>query len=173
MARHLILAAAILAVAGCAADEPELLEADVDRAIADATSDLPLEGLRCPSVAGLEPIDEGSFVEIACAAELGGDVVALSVVLIRSSSTAIDTTVIVETPILDLAAVEEAATARLDAELGGAPIVTCAERAVVIAAGREVDCRVTAEGGTAGPVDRELVIRLVDDEGAWEVDLTP
>ena len=36
-----------------------------------------------------------------------------------------------------------------------------------------VECRVTAEGGTAGPVDQPLDIVILDTDGAWEIDLRP
>ena len=74
---------------------------------------------------------------------------------------------------LDVSAVELDAATRLDADLGDTALVRCAESRVVIVVGREIACRVTAEGGTAGPVDREALVRILDVEGTWELDLTP
>ena len=35
----------------------------------------------------------------------------------------------------------------------------------------EIECRVTAEGGTAGPVDPALTIVILDADANWEIDL--
>ena len=94
-------------------------------------------------------------------------------VLIRADAESIETTVAIEAPILDVSVVEAEVAARLDADLGGAPAVSCAETRVVIAAGREISCRITADGGTGGPVDRAAVVRIVDADGTWELDLLP
>ena len=177
MARHLIAATlgvlATLGLAACADEEPELLQADVEQAVADATGDLPLTDLACPGIADLDPIVELEFVPIECTALLSGDPITLDVVLIRADAESIETTVAIEAPILDVSVVEAEVAARLDADLGGAPAVSCAETRVVIAAGREISCRITADGGTGGPVDRAAVVRIVDADGTWELDLLP
>lgn len=169
----LLGAALVVFAAACADEEPELLEADVEQAVAAATGDLPITELACAGVADLEPIVELDFVPIECTALLSGDLITLDVALIRADAESIEATVAIETPILDVAAVETEAAERLDADIGGAPAVRCAEARVVIAVGREINCRVTAEGGTAGPVDRPAVVRIVDADGTWELDLTP
>ena len=93
--------------------------------------------------------------------------------LIRADAESIEATVAIQTPILDVSTIEADAAARLDADLGGSPVVSCAEPRVVISPGREISCRVTADGGTAGPVDRPVVVTILDAEGNWELDLTP
>lgn len=176
MARRLIVSlvgVAVLAAAGCADEIPELRQADVDAAVLESTHELDIGELECPGVDELEPIDEGAFASLTCAGVLSGDSVSLDVSLIRVDAESIEATVAIATPILDVAAVEVAAAARLAAELGTSPEVSCAEARVVVAVGREIVCRVTADGGTAGPVDRPVVVRIVGLDGAWELDLTP
>ena len=174
MARHLIpLIALAIGAAACSDEIPELLQADVEAAVDASTGDLVIVDLVCPGIGELEPIEEGDFESITCTGVLSGDPITLDVALIRADAESVEATVAIETPILDVSTVEAEAAARLDADLGGSPVVSCAEPRVVIAVGREISCRVTADGGTAGPVDRPLVARIVDEDGSFELDLTP
>jgi hypothetical protein len=174
VARHLTLSLALLAgTVACSEQIPELRRADVEAAVGDASSDLELVDIGCPDVDELGPIPEGDFVPIVCTGLLGGDEVILDAVLIRAGAESVEVTVAVSTPILDVSTVEVDAAARLDADLGGSPMVRCAQSWVVVRVGREISCRVTAEGGTAGPVDQPAVVRILDVDGGWELDLTP
>ena len=174
MARHLIASLALVfAVAACSEEIPELLQADVEAAVGASTGDLVIADLACPGIEELEPIAEGEFVAVVCTGVLSGDAITLDVALIRADAESIEATVAIETPILDVSTIEADAAARLDADLGGSPVVSCAEPRVVISPGREISCRVTADGGTAGPVDRPVVVTILDAEGNWELDLTP
>lgn len=111
--------------------------------------------------------------ELICSGTLNGDPVELLVTTAPPVDGAIPVAAEVATPLFDVAAAESAAAARLNADLGGSPEVDCLERLVAIAPGRRVECRVTAEGGTAGPVDQPLDIVILDTDGAWEIDLAP
>ena len=174
MARHLTLSLLLFAgTVACAEELPDLQRADVEAAVAGAAGDLGIADIGCPRVEELAPIPEGGFELITCAGVLGGDQVVLDVALIRADAESVEVTVALETPVLDVSAVELDAAARLDADLGDTALVRCAESRVVIVVGREIACRVTAEGGTAGPVDREALVRILDVEGTWELDLTP
>lgn len=174
MARYLIASLALMVGAvACSEEIPELRQTDVEAAVDNATGDLLLAELACLGIDELEPISEGEFVLIVCTGVLSGDEITLDVALTRTDAESVDATVTLETPILDVSIIEAAAAARLDLDLSGSPTVSCAEPRVVISVGREISCRVTSDGGTAGPVDRPAVVRILDADGAWELDLTP
>lgn len=174
MARYLIAALAVaVGVAACSEEVPELRQADVEAAVDGAMDELAVLDVSCPAVSVLEPIPEGEFRPTACTGVLSGDPITLRVALIRVDAESIEVTVAIDAPILDVSVVEADAAARLNADLGGSPVVSCAEAHVRIEAGREISCRVTADGGTAGPVDRPVVVTILDGEGNWELDLTP
>ena len=171
-ARPLLLAVGVI-VGGCGDPAPFLSQETVDTAVSASLGTLPAVDLECPPVMTLAELSEGEAVDIDCAATLGGDPIELAVELVRLPDDVFSATVAIVTPILEVAPVEAVAAAQLDAELGGAPRVVCAEAQVAITVGREISCRVTAEGGTAGPVDRAMVVRIVDADGGWEIGLVP
>ena len=168
-----LVVVAALVVGGCSDPAPVLLPETVEGAVSDSLGDLRVVDLSCPAVADFAELPEGDTTAFECGATLGDEVIYLAVSLTRQPDDVLSASVAVVTPLLDMAAVEATAAAQLDAELGGRPEVACAEAYVVIAVGREIWCRVTADGGTAGPVDRVIVVRIVDADGGWEIDLVP
>lgn len=171
MARGLIVAVVIAVVAAaCAEEEPAFDPADVLSEVQAATADVGVVDVECDGLDALVPVVGGV---VACRGTLSGDPVELTATVGAAIEGEIAVSTEVDTPLFDVAIAEAAAAGRLGDELGGAPEVDCDERVVVIAPGRRIACRVTAEGGTAGPVDRPLAIVLTDAEANWELDFTP
>lgn len=171
-----MVVAAVLLAPGCGDPPPFLTQDSFEDAVTIAITDeaaVPIVELECPDVSGFAALAVGASATVECGATLAGDAVVLVVTLERGPDDTLATTVDLATPILDVVAAASTVAARLAADLGGEPEVVCAEARVVIAPGREVACRVTAEGGTGGPVDRAIVVRVLDVDGTWEIDLAP
>jgi hypothetical protein len=175
VARCLIFALGLtLLVAACADDEPSFDPAIITQAVQAELDPIGVETATCEELdVDSEVIAElpefGGVVD--CVGMLNDDPVDVLVTVGPAIEGQITVAAEVLTDLFDVAAAERAAADRLDVDLGGSPVVSCAERLVVAAAGRRVECRVTAEGGTAGPVDRVLTIVLVDGDGNWEIEL--
>ncbi|MEM9202533.1 MAG: hypothetical protein AAGC53_12765 [Actinomycetota bacterium] len=170
------MAVAFVALVGvaCADEEPVFEPNIITAALEVEVAAVGIESVACPGLADGEsvtlPADGGT---LTCSGLLNGDPVELGVTVSPALEGEIQVAADIITDLFDVAAAETAAAARLDAELGGAPVVTCAEDSVVVQPGRRIDCRVTAEGGTAGPVDQPLIIVILDADANWEIDLVP
>ncbi|MEM9467538.1 MAG: hypothetical protein AAGA90_19340 [Actinomycetota bacterium] len=178
MARRLILALRfvllVVVAAACSEDEPVFDPSIVIEAVQAEVDPVGIEAVACEALATDDPsiADLPEFGgEVDCVGTLHGDPVDLLVTIGPALDGRIAVAAEIRTDLFDVAAAEVGAAGRLDADLGGAPEVVCAERLVVTAPGRRIECRVTADGGTAGPVDRVLTIVIVDDEGNWEIEL--
>ena len=172
--RHALVIAGVLSAAGCADDEPVFDPSIITGAVQAEVDAVGIESVGCDAL----DTDDESLAELPefggsldCVGVLNGDPVDLLVTVGPALDGQIAVAVDVLTPLFDVAAAEIAAAGRLDADLGGSPDVICGERVVVTSPGRRIECRVTADGGTAGPVDRALAIVIVDADGNWELDL--
>ncbi len=165
--------------AACADEDPAFDPRIISAAVQAEVDPIGVEVVECgePPPVDAEQADGRPWWELGgelgCLGILNGDDVELVVTIAPPTDGDIAVAAEVATPLFDVAAAESTAAARLDADLGGAPEVDCAERLVVIEPGRRIDCRVTAEGGTAGPVDRPLAIVILDADANWEIDLIP
>ena len=167
-----MLAAALATLAaGCADDEPVFDPGIIPAAVQVEVDPIGIEMVTCDEPEAQEPALPETGGRFECTATLNGDPVVLDVTMTPAFDGDIGVAAEIVTPLFDVAAAEIAAAGRLDADLGGSPEVACAERLVVTSPGRRIDCRVTAEGGTAGPVDRAVTIVILDDDGSWEIEL--
>ena len=177
MIRAVVVSLSIIGAMGCSEATPvvssAVIEEGVAGSVAEALAPTPVVGLSCPDMASVATADAGTVTGFECQATVSGDPVVLDLRLVREIDDTVGVDVEVVTPLLDVDDAAAVAQERLAADLGGDPAVVCAESRVVIAPGREIGCRVTADGGTAGPVDRAMVLRILDTDGVWEVDLLP
>lgn len=162
-----------LAAVACADEEPAFDPAIIPAAVQVEVDPIGITAVGCDGAGPVSPTLPETGGRFECTGTLNGDPVVLAVTVAPEIDGNIAVAADVLTPLFDVAAAETAAAARLDAELGGAPEIDCPERLVVIEPGRRIDCRVTAEGGTAGPVDQALAIVILDTDADWEIDLAP
>lgn len=163
------VAVAVLLVA-CGQGAPIFDPSIIPAAIEVEVSAIGVEAVLCDDAARDPTLPEtgGRF---ECVGRLHGDPVILEVSMAPAFDGDIGVAVEIVTPLFDVAAAETQAAQRLDTELGGFPVVDCVERLVVLEPERRVECRVTALGGTAGPIDRSLAIVIVNTDGGFEIDL--
>lgn len=167
----MLAGALALVVSGCAEDEPVFDPGIIPAAVQVEVEPIGIEEVTCDEAASQAadlPETGGRF---ECVGTLNGDPVILDVTMTPAFDGDIGVAAEVVTPLFDVASAEVATASRLDADLGGSPEVDCAERLVVIDPGRRIECRVTADGGTAGPVDRALAIVILDADGNFEIEL--
>ncbi|MEM8707265.1 MAG: hypothetical protein AAGE98_12460 [Actinomycetota bacterium] len=170
MARRLIVTAVVLVVAAACAEQAYTYDPDeVEARVAEAVAPEGVDGVGCGDLDTIDPDVGGAR---ACNGVLDDDLVDISVTLTPTAALdGLDLDVEILTEFFDVAAAAAAGSERLDAELGGSPVITCPVDAVVLVPRREITCRVVAEGGTAGPVDRPVTIVIVGDDGSFELDL--
>ena len=163
MARRLTLAvlAATLLAAGCAED-PEIDVAALEVSIADWMLPAIVEAVDCPDPLPVEP------QTVTCTGAIDGVRVEFQVELSPGEDDDVLADVVTDAPLLDLTEVAVAAGERLSDDLGVVALVRCEAPVVVIEPRREIACVVT---DLADGVERPLVIRLLDPEGGWEMDL--
>ena len=172
-----VAASLLFVVSGCAAADPVFDPAIMVMAVQAEVeaAGVVVENCDEPPLAEQEQFDTAPWWELGgelvCDGTLNGDSVELDVTVAPPVEGTIAVAVEVATPLFDVAAAASVAADRLDTELGGSPEVVCHERLVVIAPSRRIECRVIAEGGTAGPVDHPLEIVILDRSGDWEIDL--
>ena len=175
MARRLIVSVALVVLAAsCAGDEaPEWDPSIIPAAVQVEVDPIGIENVVCDEGAEQDPTLPETGGRFECIGTLNGDDVVLEITMTPAFDGEIGVAAEVgaQTPLFDVAAAEVQAALRLEADLGGSPEVVCAERLVVLDPSRRIECRVTAEGGTAGPVDRSLTIVILDDDGNFEIDL--
>ena len=170
-ARALGAAGLVVLLAGCADEDPAFDPTIIPDAVRAEVEPIGIVAVACEGSAPESPGIPTFGGRFECAGELNGDPVVLDVEAVPAVDGTIEVVTDVRTPLFDVAVAESAGAARLAAELGGEPEIDCAERLVVVAPGREIACRVTAAGGTAGPVDRALTIVILDTNANWEIDL--
>lgn len=177
MARRLIaLVAVALIAAGCGDEAAFQLDDGAIEAALEQEFDggLGVFDVDCPQIDSLDPELGGELRCTATTDELPGVVLDVDVVATAAVEGAISVDAEVVTPLFDVSAAAETVAARLDADLGGDPVVGCnGPQFVVLEPGTRLDCGVAATGGTAGPVDRALTIVILDADGNFEVDFTP
>lgn len=177
MARCLIAVAAVAVLAGGCGDDPAFVLDE--RAIESVLEDefdggLGVFEVVCADIDSLDPELGGELRCTATTDDLSGLTLDVDVVATPAVEGAISVDAEVVTPLFDVAAASEAVAARLDADLGGDPVVRCeGPQFVVLEAEARIDCVVGAAGGTAGPVERALTIVILDADGNFEVDFTP
>ena len=174
MARCLTLIIALAAIgASCADEVPEWDPSIIPAAVQVEVDPIGIENVVCDEGAEQDPTLPETGGRFECIGTLNGDDVVLEITMTPAFDGEIGVAAEVgaQTPLFDVAAAEVQAALRLEADLGGSPEVACTERLVVLDPNRRIDCRVTADGGTAGPVDRSLTIVILDDDGNFEIDL--
>ncbi len=167
----IVLSGALIAAA-CGADEaPEWDPSIIPAAVQVEVDPIGIENVVCDEGAAQDPTLPETGGRFECGGVLSGDDVILEITMAPAFDGEIGVAAEIVTPVFDVAAAEVQAALRLEADLGGSPEVACTERLVVLDPNRRIDCRVTADGGTAGPVDRSLTIVILDDDGNFEIDL--
>ena len=171
-----VAVALALVAAGCGEDTVF----ELDEGAIEATLEQEFDGglgvfdVLCPEIDSLDPELGGELRCTATTDDLPGVELDVDVVVTAAVDGAISVDAEVVTPLFDVTAAAETVAARLDADLGGDPVVGCnGPRFVVLEPGTRLDCGVAATGGTAGPVDRALTIVILDADGNFEVDFTP
>ncbi len=172
------VAAATLIAAACSAAAAELSQEAVETAIAtelqrdfgfDSSS---VADMACDEFIPL-PGDTETTIECVVGDPESDDRFELLVHFGVIVDSELDLLVEITTPIFDLVGAAAVAEQQLAADLGGNPRISCSRSLTVLVVGRRIQCRVVAEGGTAGPVDQAMVIEIIDDAGTFVVDLVP
>ncbi len=164
MARRLTafgLAAALLG-AGCA-DDPEIDVLALEASVAESMLPAVVELIECPRPLAIEA------QRVTCRGEIDGVEIDLEVELEPDDEDGVLADVSIDVPLLDVTEVAITAGDRLSEDLGVVALVRCDTPVIVIEPGRELACFVT---DLADGIERPLLIRLLDADGAWEMDLT-
>jgi hypothetical protein len=161
-ARRLILVvAAVAALAACASTDDldtTALEAEIPAALLAEHADL-VTGVSCPDEIPLE-----ADLVVECTADLAGDPVVVEV-LQTDDEGSVSLTLDV-TP-LDVERLADDLSVELTDDLGVPTDVACAGPPLIVPdAGDEVSCVASDETG-----ERGLLVRLLDDQGAYEVEI--
>jgi len=135
-----------------------------------------MDSLRSAIPASLVPDDPAAVTDISCpapatseattivcSASIAGVAVAVTAAISADGTADISTDV----TLIDLAGVAAAAEQRLNSELGVGSVVTCPGSVVVSAAGDTFGCIATDQLG----IERNLIVTILDEAGAWSIDL--
>ncbi|MEO0493335.1 MAG: hypothetical protein AAF081_07955 [Actinomycetota bacterium] len=173
MARRLILvlSSLVLLASACSDPDPVYDPSAVEALIAETVAGEQIVEVGC---VGLDTIDPAVGGSVSCRGVLDDDLVDLGVAIVPSAPVGgleLGVDVEILTDLFDVAAAATAGAERLESELGGSPVIACPLDVVVSIPGRRIECWVTADGGTAGPVDRPVTIIVAGDDGSFELDL--
>jgi len=135
-----------------------------------------MDSLRAAIPVSLVPDDPASVTDISCPAPptseattivCGASIAGVAVDVTATISADGTANISTDATLIDLAGVASAAGQRLNRELGAGSVVACEGSVVVSVADNTFGCIATDSFG----IERDLVVTILDEVGAWSIDL--